>query len=181
MEDFQIKLVPNKILRKKCEYVTEEEFGEELDNKMSRMLRTMMANNGVGLAGPQVNDPRRILVADAKDVGIDSLKMVNPEVVSYSDESIETEEGCLSVPGFFIKVSRPKEVVVKYSTPFGEERQDTFSDFAAVVVQHEMDHLDGITLLGKASRLKRNMYLKKISKYRKKLNRAMKKISSIRY
>ena len=179
MENFQIKIVPSKILKQKCEPVKKEDFGKALDAKMSGMLKIMLSNNGVGLAGPQVGDPRRIIVAHASDVDINYLKMVNPRVIERSETMVSTEEGCLSVPGYFIKVPRADTLKVEYNTPMGEVWQATFEGLAAIVIQHELDHLDGITLLDKSSRLKRTRYLQKRAKLNKKISRAIKKMSNI--
>ena len=181
MQSLRIEIVPKKILREVASDVLDGDFGDELDVHMEGMLQIMKTSRGVGLAGPQVGDPRRLLVADA---GIDSfgaIKMINPVIINKSEEMIITEEGCLSTPGFFIDVERNSEISVKYRTPNGDEVEESFSQPYSTIIQHEIDHLNGVTILEKASRLKKNMYLKKVSKHRKKIDRALKKIKSLTY
>ena len=144
-----------------------EEFGPNLETEMSKMLELMYASGGVGLAGPQVNISKRILVADLSYVsnenyGYRSIKMVNPEVVSYSEEIVESEEGCLSFPGLAIKVSRPVAVRVNFLSPLGERKEQTFIDWSARIILHEIDHLNGVTLYSRASTLKRQRYNKRL-------------------
>jgi peptide deformylase len=140
-----------------------EEFGESLDKMMSEMAILMYHSNGVGLAGPQVGSDLRILVADMGYVaggayGKELIKMVNPVLVSQSDFLVKAEEQCLSYPGLKVNVERANEITVKYLTPLGEERQDTYKDWQARVVLHEMEHLDGVNLYSRSSSLKKKRY-----------------------
>lgn len=156
---------PNPILKKKARPVGEAEFGYELEEFVNSMLDTMYAENGIGLAAPQVGDLRRILVAeprfkDEDPDGVPLFIMINPEITLRSDDMIGCEEGCLSLPGFLFPVPRHKKINVKWRTPTGEAMSRTLSDFHSIVVQHEMDHLDGVTLLDKASRPHRRKWLK---------------------
>jgi peptide deformylase len=150
--------------------VNENEFGKELDEHMSNMLEIMFSKRGVGLAGNQIGDTRRILVADLgyvtgdEDYGSSSIKMVNPVIVSYSAEEVVSEEGCLSYPGLAKSVSRPVAIRIKFKDPFGNEKESIFKDWQARIILHEMDHLDGITLYSRASRMLRSRYDKKIEK-----------------
>lgn len=149
--------------------VEELEFGESLEDVMSEMAVSMYGHRGVGLAGPQIGDNRRIFVVDlsyvvGQDYGHDLVKMVNPQVVSSSVEEAKAEEGCLSYPGMAVRVSRPVGVHVKYFTPLGDEVSRTFTDWQARVVMHEMDHLDGITLYSRSSSFSRKRYDKKVLK-----------------
>lgn len=158
-----------KVLFGKAREVTEEEFGEELEETLSEMAYTMYGSRGVGLAGPQVNDPRRILVADlgyvtGENYGANLIKMVNPSIVSSSVEEYSAEEGCLSYPGLEVKVERPMAVHVKFFSPSGEEDSRTFNDWQARIIQHELDHLNGVTLYSRASHFKRGLYDKKVAK-----------------
>ena len=164
---------PHPILKKKARPVEETEFGFELEEFVNSMLDTMYAENGVGLAAPQVGDSRRILVAeprfgdeDASDVPL--FIMINPEITLRSDDMIGCEEGCLSVPDFDFKVPRHKKINVRWRTPSGEKMFRTLSDFHAIVIQHEIDHLDGITLLERASRPHRRKWLQQQKKRRRK-------------
>jgi len=139
----------------------------------------MYAAPGIGLAAVQVGDLRRMLVAD---VGVerdedgerqhDLVQLVNPEIVDAAEDHITWEEGCLSVPGFWEDMKRPRWVDVRYRTPTGEERTQRFSEYPAVIVQHEMDHLDGIIILDKVSRLKRGRYLARVRKEARRREKA---------
>jgi len=169
----EIKRFKEQVLFKKARAVRKDEFGAELEAKMSEMATTMYGARGVGLAGPQINDSRRILVADLSyvkgdDYGTELIKMVNPEIISYSEEEAVSEEGCLSYPGLAVKIKRPVAVHVKFFSPSGEERSGTFNDWQARIILHENDHLDGTTLYSRSSRLVRKRYDKKISKVLKK-------------
>ena len=168
--DMVVVLVPSVKLKKKSRDVSEEEFGEELDKYMDDMLRKMYILNGVGLAGIQVGDDRRVLVADA---GSGPVKIVNPEILDSSTETVTFTEGCLSIPGFKTDVDRSKTIRLRYKNPYGEAAERTLSDAEAVVIQHEIDHLNGKTLLDSVSNLRKNMYLKKLKKQKKKLERKL--------
>ena len=111
------------------------------------MVETMHANNGVGLAAPQVGIIRRMFVCEPEPGRV--VCMVDPEILS-EEGSQECEEGCLSVPGYVGTVTRPKKVTVKYKDRDGAECTMDAEDFAANVVCHEYDHLDGILYVDKA-------------------------------
>ena len=162
---------PHPVLSAKARKVTEEEFGEKLKVFLENMAITMYAAPGVGLAAPQVGDGRRILVADPgnNDDGTPRqlYSMVNPEIVEKSSDYITYEESCLSVPEFYINVKRYKQITVRWQDAFGNAHQEEFAEFPAIVLQHEMDHLEGVTLLDRSSRFRRSRYISK----RKKLRR----------
>ena len=168
---------PHPVLKKKARDVRDDEFGPELEGLFEDMAETMYAAPGVGLAAPQINDSRRILVADPGFEGeADTAKpseqlvyMVNPVILSRSKETIQSSEACLSLPDYSQDVRRHKEIVVRYQDAGGETFERTYADFPAVVIQHEIDHLDGITLLERSTRFKRNRY---IQKQKKKLGAA---------
>ena len=172
MSALKILTAPNPILRERARPVEEHEFGPELEDLMHRMLDAMYAADGVGLAGPQVGDARRILVAEPRQGDEDDdaslFMMVNPEITLRSDDLIGCEEGCLSVPDFNFQVPRSSKINVKWRTPTGETMSRTLSDFASIVIQHEMDHLDGITLLDRASRPHRRKWLQQEKKRRRR-------------
>jgi len=143
-----------------------------MERFINDMAETMYAAPGVGLAAPQVGDARRILVANLKgDVDADSrdqlIAMINPTIVERSDEIIRWEESCLSVPEFELDVDRSLRIRVTWRDASGDEHEGWFEQFPAVVLQHEMDHLDGVTLLDRSSRLKRSRYVKRQKKLRR--------------
>jgi len=170
-----ILTVPNPILAKKCRLVGVDEFGEDLRRFVSDMAETMYAAPGVGLAAPQVGDLRRIIVTDPGNCTREQdddgrptnprfVAMINPVVLEASKDKIVWEEGCLSVPGFEDDLARPRRVHLRWLDEHGRPHQKWFEDYDAVVVQHEMDHLEGTVILDRVSRLKKGRYLQRRSK-----------------
>lgn len=176
MAILEILTVPNPILTQKCRPVRADEFGPELAKFCADLAETMYAAPGVGLAAPQVGDLRRIIVADPgnnsreeeengqKEVRF--VAMINPVVTEASRETIIWEEGCLSVPEFNSDVKRPKRAKVRWQDPEGNVLESWFEGYDAVVVQHEMDHLEGTVILDRVSFFKRSRYLSKRQKQR---------------
>jgi peptide deformylase len=102
-------------------------------------------DSGVGLAATQIGVSRRMIVIWAmRQFGETPIIMINPEYISKSEEMCVSNEGCLSFPGTYIQITRHEAVTVKFTTLAGVEETMSFKDFAAFVVQHEMDHLDGV-------------------------------------
>ena len=136
---------------------------------MDDMLETMYAAPGIGLAAPQVNVPRRVIVIDIARDGQPPapLRMANPELLWVSDEDAAYEEGCLSVPEHYAEVVRPARIRVRFLDQTNEIRVTEADGMLATVIQHEMDHLDGVLFLDHLSSLKRNMILRKLVKSRK--------------
>ena len=133
------------------------------------MLATMYEAPGIGLAAVQVGVPKRVIVIDLarEDEPKAPLRLINPEVVWVSDEDAKYEEGCLSVPEHYAEVVRPAEAKVRYLDLQNEIREFHATGFLATVVQHEIDHLDGILFIDHLSQLKRNMILRKLLKAKK--------------
>ena len=158
---------PHPILKKKAEKV--DVVDDDLRKLLDDMLETMYASNGCGLAAPQIGLSKRIVVIDIahEDEEAQPLYMVNPEIVWRSEELEVCEEGCLSVPGQRAEVERPASVKIKYLDYNGKECELLVEDFLAVAAQHELDHLDGVLYIDHISRLKRQMLLKKLEKFRK--------------
>lgn len=163
---------PHPILKKKALKV--EKVDDELRKFLDDMLETMYEAVGVGLAAPQVGVSQRIVVIDADrdDEGNHGLPQyfVNPEIIWKSEEKVICEEGCLSVPGQRAEVERFEKVRVRYLDYNGKEQEILAEDFLAIVIQHELDHLDGILYIDRISRLKRNILLKKLQKDREENN-----------
>lgn len=143
----EIRTKEDPLLRKKSRLV--EKIDEKILVLLDDMLETMYKANGVGLAAPQIGVLKRIVVID---VGDGPLKMINPEIVSFSGE-IEDFEGCLSVPGYSGKVVRPESLVCKYIDENSEEVEISASDFLARAVCHELDHLEGVLYTDKATEM----------------------------
>jgi len=162
---------PHPILHQKAEKVLKVD--RALQTFLDDMLETMYADKGVGLAAPQVGVSKRIIVIDTKQRDEDGneqpgrpMYLINPEIIYRSEEKILFCEGCLSVPGQSADVERHQNIRVRYLDYDGIEREIVAQDYEAVVLQHEIDHLDGILYIDRISRLKRNMILKKLDKLR---------------
>lgn len=150
------------VLRKKAEDVPQDY--PDLKQLVENMFETMYNADGVGLAAPQVGLSIRVLVIDA-DVMKDDFPeckgfkraMINPDIVEKSEEEIQMEEGCLSLPGVHEKVARAKRIRVKYMDENLEEHDEVVDGFAARVVQHECEHLEGHVFIDNISAIRRQL------------------------
>jgi peptide deformylase len=140
---------------------------------MDDMLETMYAAPGIGLAAPQVDVLKRVIVLDIEreDTKTGPLFMANPEIVEASDDDATYEEGCLSVPEHYADVVRPAKVTVRYLDRDNARQELTCEGLLATCIQHEIDHLDGVLFVDHISSLKRNMILRKLLKARKEAER----------
>ena len=131
------------ILRTKTKKV--EKVTKDVQKFVKDMKQTLKASeNGVGLAAPQVGSNMRILLAHINEKPV---TFINPEITWKSDEVETMEEGCLSVPGIEVAVTRPVSIIVKYLDEKGRDQERKLEDFSARIVQHEMDHLNGILIV----------------------------------
>ena len=113
------------------------------------MKETMLSLNGIGLAAPQVGVNLRVIVIQTMKIGKLSApvqEMINPVITSYSSDDVEIEEGCLSIPGEYIKIKRPHRIHVKFQDLSGKYKKWNLKGLEARIVQHELDHLDGILM-----------------------------------
>ena len=155
--------VPDPILRQVASPVGEITDG--IRQLLNDMAATMYDAPGIGLAAPQINISRRLIVMDCgKDDTPELFKMVNPEIVGQSDARAILEEGCLSIPEHTADVERPAEVEIRYLDEDGIDRSLTASGLLAACVQHEIDHLNGVLFIDHISRLKRDMILRRVMK-----------------
>jgi peptide deformylase len=172
MAVLDILTAPHPLLESRAREVAPDEFGPALEQRLSDMAETMYAAPGVGLAGPQVADPRRLLVLDPgekEERGRRFFAMANPKIVERSPDHIDWNETCLSVPEFEIEIRRSRRVRVEWQDPKdGAAKSAWFEDYEAVIVQHELDHLEGTVLLDRASRFKRSWWLRRTSKVKKR-------------
>ena len=136
-----IRLEGDPILRKISREVTS--VNDRIRELLEDMGETMYHANGVGLAAPQVGILKRVIVVDPHDEETGLVKLINPEIVESDGEQIGVE-GCLSIPNFNATVKRPEHVVVKYLDEEGNEKTWDAHGFPAVILSHEIDHLDGI-------------------------------------
>ena len=174
MAILKILTAPNPILQTKSSPV--ESVNNSVRTLMNDMLDTMYGDKGIGLAANQVGVLSRVLVLNIqKDDDQNRAKsfyplyIANPEIIETSDEIVEAEEGCLSLPGQKITVPRPGYIKIKY-LDYNNKSQELGTDgWLARAIQHEMDHLDGKLAIDYLSALKKNVALRKLVKL-KKLN-----------
>ena len=159
-----ILFIPDPCLRQVAIAVTD--IDSSVQSLMDDMLETMYDANGIGLAAPQIGVSSRVIVMDCSDDEDKPmpLKMVNPEIISQSDETEAMEEGCLSIPEHRGEVRRSKAITVRYLDEDGEQQELEAEGLLAVCIQHEIDHLNGVLFIDYLSRLKRSMIIKKFTK-----------------
>jgi peptide deformylase len=162
-----ILTLPDKLLRKQSKPV--ERVDAELRGLIDDMFATMYAAPGIGLAAPQVGVSRRLIVMDpAKDDAPKTpLVMVNPEILDRSEELRMHEEGCLSIPDFLAEIERPAKTRVAYIDSEGKPQERELEGIWSTLVQHEVDHLNGILFIDYLSRLKRDMVVRKFTKQKR--------------
>jgi peptide deformylase len=166
---------PDAVLRQISKPV--ETFDEELETLVADMFETMYAAPGIGLAAVQVGVPIRLLVIDLQEPQDpddpespnvkDPRVFINPEILWHSDDEVPYTEGCLSVPEQYAEVMRPDRIRAKWQDEKGKSYEEDIDGLLAVCLQHEMDHLEGVLFIDHLSRLKRDMVLKKLAKWRK--------------
>ncbi len=156
-----VRQYPDPVLRMPTHEVTQ--FDEALATLADRMLRVMTGAAGVGLAAPQIGVLQRVLVHQA-DEGADPVVLVNPRVVASSDEREVLEEGCLSLDaaGVTVEVERPVAVTVEARSTSGGELRIEAEGLAARVIQHEVDHLDGVLIIDRTAPEQRREALAKL-------------------
>lgn len=165
----EIKKYPDKVLMKKTTPVVE--FNDELQKLIDDMIETMYAAPGIGLAANQVGDSRQLLIIDAstEDQKMPLLVLVNP-VLHHSEGEVELEEGCLSFPGYYTIVCRSEKVVVKALDRHGKDIEVAGEGLLSRALQHEMDHLNGVLLIDRIGRVRKDFFkkrfLRKINKQR---------------
>jgi peptide deformylase len=158
---------PNPILRKISDPVTQ--IDETILKLLDDMVDTMNHARGIGLAAPQVGINKRVLVIDvgdrpypAQNIGL--LKIINPKIISFSEEKTELEEGCLSLPEMDCLIFRPEQIVVEYTDENNKMQNLTANGILAKCFQHEIDHLDGKLIFDYLSPLKRSIVLRRYNK-----------------
>lgn len=135
----------------------------EIRTLVSDMAETMYAAPGIGLAATQVDVHQRIIVIDVSETRDELLVLINPEIIASSGNA-ETQEGCLSVPGIFDKVTRAEEVTIRATGIDGKSFEMDASGLLAVCIQHEMDHLMGKVFVEYLSPFKQSRILSKLKK-----------------
>lgn len=138
------------VLRKKAREVKE---GEDIESLVERMEKLMKEKKGVGLAATQIGELKRVILVDTGDEG--AVCFINPVLRNKSSEKMTVKEGCLSLPGIWLDVERSREVTVEFVNQRGEKEEIRAEGMLAVVLQHEIDHLDGILFVDKAGALEK--------------------------
>lgn len=154
MASMRVRIYGERILREKAAEVAD--FDESLARFLDDMVETMMAEDGVGLAANQVGVARRIAVVNREPGNIATLlRLVNPRITVSSDDTDSFEEGCLSVPGVNGSVVRPVEIELEYQDEKGERHTMKAGPMVARIIQHELDHLDGVLFTDRLSLAKK--------------------------
>jgi peptide deformylase len=164
-----IVLAPAPILKARAHPV---QAGDAVGDLAQRMLATMYAAPGIGLAAPQVGVGLRLAVIDLKHdaetpEGRAPMVLINPEITRLSDHLVIMEEGCLSLPTHFAEVERPETVRLRFTDLSGTRHEIDADGLLARCILHEIDHLDGVLFIDHISALKRNMILRKMAKERR--------------
>jgi peptide deformylase len=156
--------IPDPVLRKLAAPI--ERVDDALRRLMDDMLLTMYDAPGIGLAAPQVGISRRLIVMDPSrdEDPKQPLIMVNPKIIARGDELRLHEEGCLSIPDVTAEIERPARTKVSFLDREGKPTETELEGIWSTIVQHEIDHLNGVLFIDYLSRLKRDMIVKKLTK-----------------
>lgn len=156
------------VLRKVAEEI--EEDYQDLDKLISDMFETMYYSDGIGLAAPQINRSIRLFIIDATpykeqlpELGNLKKIFINPYILERHGKEVTMDEGCLSLPNIREDVTRKDEVLIEYYDENWELREETYKGYAARIVQHEYDHLEGILFVDHVSSLRKTMLKRKLS------------------
>ncbi len=173
-----IVIAPDPLLKERSHPV--QTITDEIRTLAADMFETMYASNGIGLAAVQVGVLKRLIVVDTEwgssrysDNESDERKpgnpivLINPEIVTSSEELRAYDEGCLSFPGQYSEVTRPDSVTIRYLDLDGKEQTLEADGLLATCIQHEIDHMNGVVFVDHVSRLKRDMILRKLKKTQK--------------
>ncbi len=169
--EYNILTYPDKFLKRQTKPV--ENIDQDIINLLAGMEKIMGKASGVGLAAIQIGVDKSVIIYDenpGKDKTPRIKTLINPEIIKAEGSVVSENEGCLSVPDFRADVKRSKMVLVKGVDRNGNPVRIERDDFIAVVLQHEIDHLNGILFIDRISGLKRQLYKRKIKKQMKMKN-----------
>ena len=164
LESLEILQFPDERLRRLSQPVVD--FNQELKALAERMLEIMYESNGIGLAAPQVNQTIRLIVVDVSEGRDSPCIFVNPKIKQPSG-SVDSSEGCLSVPEIRTTIKRYETITVEYFDLKGEKYEEPLNDLMSICVQHEIDHLDGKLFIDYVPSIKLQRLKKKIAKNKK--------------
>ena len=155
---YKIRYIGDPVLRKVAAPITE--FDEDLKKFARDMIEVMHVEDGIGLAAPQIGISKQIIAVDASELVEDEYPRVfiNPEILESSGEWV-VEEGCLSIPGVSEEVKRPEKILLKFQDETGELFTEEFSGWLSRILQHEIDHLNGILFVDRISPVRRNLLI----------------------
>ncbi len=164
---YEIKVYPDSVLRKKSQTI--ETIDDDVIKLLNDMKDIMYGYNGIGLAAEQLGILKRLVVIDIKPGGNNYLmQFINPEIIESEGIYEEHEEGCLSVPGYYDTIkTRKKGIKVRYMDINGNEQTIETDDFLSVVLQHEIDHLNGVLFIDRLSPVRKAMFRKEWKKLQK--------------
>ncbi len=157
MKNLEVIKLPHSTLRMKAHEI--RDFGADLQELVEDMIVTMREQDGVGLAAPQVNQSMRLIVVEypeddsSEDAAAKLFVMINPVIVKWSDETVIGIEGCLSVPDVVGEVERAVQVEVRGLNRYGKKMKVRANGWLARVFQHEIDHLDGVLFVDRATQV----------------------------
>jgi len=159
-------IAPNPVFQQKAAPI--DDFDDTTKTLADDMLETMYANRGIGIGANMIGVLKRIVVVDIQASGTrEPLVLINPEITWASDETTTNEEASLSFPGISAEITRPNAIKLDYRDSDGAPQALSAEGWLAVVIQHEMDYLDGKSYLRHLSKIKRDRLLKKMQKHLK--------------
>lgn len=166
MAEREILHYPDPKLKMICEWVdrVDDETRELIDDLAETMYKSKTV--GVGLAAPQIGVNKRVIVCDSRDeenpTGL--IALVNPEIVEWAEDGVVSTEGCLSCPEINVEVPRSERVIVEAQDRDGNEIELEAEGFLAIILQHELDHLEGRLIVDNISPLKRKLYRNRLKR-----------------
>ncbi len=160
------------VLRKKAKEISTDY--KDLNILIENMFETMEKANGVGLAAPQIGLAERIFVVDGSGEAEEFPELkdfrkvfINPKITNRSGKNVSMTEGCLSLPNISESVNRPTEITVEYYDENLEHHIETYKGYAARIIQHEYDHLEGVLFIDKISPIRKRLIKSKLSSMQK--------------
>ena len=170
MTILEVKKYPDKRLMQKAKIISNSD--QFIKKELNDMLETMYVNKAIGLAATQVGINKRAIVIDLKDgrkKNEKPYKIINPKIIWVSKETTTMQEGCISIPYYSIKITRPSSLKLEYIDEYGEKIILLANGLMAACIQHEVDHLNGILSIHYLSSLKRNMLIRRLMKDKRKI------------
>src|SRR3984885_4758100 len=165
MTQLPIRIIPDPVLRKIAQPVNAVD--KRIAKFMEDMVESMYKGHGIGLAANQVGSLERVITVDVSEErdGTKALMMANPQITWFDPEASFTyNEGCLSIPGQYADVTRPKRIRLTYLDAHGKKQELEAEDLLSQCIQHEIDHLNGVLFIDHISKLKRDMITRRVEK-----------------